>query len=353
MFLVAFHDAPTAGHLGVEKTLSRLRDRVIWPKMRNDVAKHVGSCDLCQHTKIPRQRPQGYMSPFTAEQPLQVWAADLMGPYPATAKGFKFLLVFVDLFSKYVEAFPLRSATATAVCDKTRELFSRWGAPRTLFTDNGPQFKASKLAILCATWGVTKTFTAAYHPQPNVTERYNQTLKTMIKAYLEDNHRQWDTKLPELLFALRSARNRSTGSTPFELLLTVLPRAPTDSVLPEALIPSKPGGEVQDRLEGARRELSRQSEKRSRYVNRSRRHAEFHVGDLVLYRSRTLSDKAVGETSRLSQPWIGPVKILDKSHNIYTLDLGPRRSTRLHAQDLKRYVARRHVTRNDAEQFSV
>ena len=58
----------------------------------------------------------------------------------------------------------------------------------------------------CKIW-----YTALYHPQANPTERVNRVVKTMMSAYVKDNHRNWDKNLRELGFALRSAVHKVTG----------------------------------------------------------------------------------------------------------------------------------------------
>jgi len=110
------HDEPTSGHQGVLKTYKRVQQNYYWPKMRKDVASYVSKCNICQRTKYDQQRPAGVMgSRRGVNAPWQMIAADLIGPLPRSLKGFKYILVVTDTFTKYSILQPLRAATAKLV----------------------------------------------------------------------------------------------------------------------------------------------------------------------------------------------------------------------------------------------
>lgn len=99
------------------------------------------------------------------------------------------------------------------------EIFTRWGVPKYIISDRGAQFTFNVLAELCKTWGTTQKLTTSYHPQTNLTERINRTLKTMIASYVGQNHQTWDQWLSEFRFAINTAYQETTGKTPAELKL--------------------------------------------------------------------------------------------------------------------------------------
>lgn len=83
--------------------------------------------------------------------------------------------------------------------------------------------------------------TTAYHPQTNMTECVNRTLKQMISAYVDDNHKKWDQHLPELRFAINSAVQESIGMSPAELHLGRKLYGPMDKLLRGSnLCPTQP-----------------------------------------------------------------------------------------------------------------
>lgn len=142
-----------------------------------------------------------------------------MGPFPLSKKQNAYLLV-VDYYTKWVEMFPLRnSKTQKIVKILKEEIFTRWGVPKYIITDRGAQFTSNLLSELCKTWGSIQKLTTSYHPQTNLTERINRTLKTMIASYVGQHHQLWDQWLPEFRFAINTAYQETTGKTPAELML--------------------------------------------------------------------------------------------------------------------------------------
>ncbi|XP_011860395.1 PREDICTED: uncharacterized protein K02A2.6-like, partial [Vollenhovia emeryi] len=121
-------------------------------------------------------------------------------------------------FTKWVTVKPLRQATATAVTKVVREnVILQHGCPKRIITDNGRQFESKELRGLLERAGIQHRKTPPYSPQCNPVERANRTLKTMIAQYIEKDDRRWDQKLPELVFAMNTAVQESTGFTPARL----------------------------------------------------------------------------------------------------------------------------------------
>ncbi len=79
-----YHDHPTAGHLGITKTLARLKLRFFWPKMASEVKKYVTSCTVCQLTKPSQRKPAGLMVPIGPQKPWEYVGVDFVGPLPRT-----------------------------------------------------------------------------------------------------------------------------------------------------------------------------------------------------------------------------------------------------------------------------
>ncbi|XP_075540127.1 protein NYNRIN-like [Dermacentor variabilis] len=107
-----FHDTCIAGHASGPKTYLKLCRFATWPGMKRDVMRYARSCNVCQRVKPRGGRPPGLMQPINSRTPWQIAACDVMGPYPRSPSGNRFLLVVTDHFSKWVELFPLRKLTA-------------------------------------------------------------------------------------------------------------------------------------------------------------------------------------------------------------------------------------------------
>jgi hypothetical protein len=209
------HDHPMAGHAGRTKTIHRLSSRVFWVALRKDVYKYVQQCTLCQQFKYNNQPLAMPMKLHTVTEPWHTIGIDIMGPFPITQRQKQFLLVIVDYFTRWVELFPLRTTTADVIANVIiNEVFCRYGMPTFILSDNGPQFIAELFAETCKVLGIQRKLTANYHPQTNMTERVNRTLKQQIRIYAQQNHKAWDRELQKLAFAIRTSVNETTGETP-------------------------------------------------------------------------------------------------------------------------------------------
>ena len=128
------------------------------------------------------------------------------------SKGqFKYVVLFQDLFTRWVEVRPLRLATGKNVAKAFEELvLFPWGTPDYLLTDNGKEFDNKELGRILEAYGVTRVTTPPYHPHANRVERSNRTLKIMIATFVKTDHRSWDKHLHELRHAINTAVQSST-----------------------------------------------------------------------------------------------------------------------------------------------
>lgn len=138
-------------------------------------------------------------------------------------------MVICDYATRYPEVFPLRSVKARQVANCLIQLFSRVGIPREVLTDCGTNFLSKLLQQVYQLLGVKGIKTTPYHPQTDgLVERFNQTLKNMLRKFVSHTGSDWDQWLPYLLFAYREVPQASTGFSPFELLYGRQVRGPLD-----------------------------------------------------------------------------------------------------------------------------
>lgn len=120
-----FHDPPTIDHLGISNTIDRVQRRFYWPKMKGDIVSFVRCCKTCLGTKMEQNSPKELMGKHPAARcPWHIISTDLFGTLPRSSKGFTFILVVTDYFSKFNLFFPLRQATATAIAEIIEKCFS-------------------------------------------------------------------------------------------------------------------------------------------------------------------------------------------------------------------------------------
>jgi len=353
--MVENHDSPTAGHLGVKKTLSRVSENYFWPGWRRFVKNYVRSCHSCQQFKVAQQKPAGIMYFRNPRGPWHTVSADLMGPFPRSKSGHTFLLVFLDTFSKWVEMRPIRSATAKTVSEHFKSMILlRYGAPEVVLTDNGTQFTARLFRDLAVEWGVKSRYTAPYSPQSNPVERPNRVIKTMIAQFVKDNHRTWDALIGEFQYAINTAVHESTGFTPAKLCFgrELKPSRAIRGPLFETGTEPEGGTRADHPLEeihGERelafkrlyekcqRNLKNAFARQSKYYNLRRREIQYAPGDQVWRRLHVLSNAAEAVVGKLSPKFQGPCEVLRRTAtNMYEVrDVASNETHIVHVKDLK------------------
>ena len=215
------------------KTAEKLRECYYWLDYMTDVEKWVKECEQCQRRNSPPHKAQAPLETIQAEYPLQKISWDIMEPLPVSAKGHKYILVVTDLFTKWVEAFPLCSTESTMLATVlVDEIVCRYGVPTNIHSDQGANFTSAVIQHLCSLLGIGRTQTTAYHPQGNgQVERFNRTLEAMLAKVVQTNQRDWDVHLPKVLFAYRTAVHDATLFTPYHLVFGHSPMLPVDVML--------------------------------------------------------------------------------------------------------------------------
>ena len=220
MVMELAHNIPLAGHMGKNKTAQRILQRFYWPTLYRDTADYSRSCRECQKTSKRKDRPLNdiILSLPIIEEPFQRIAMDIVGPFPRSRSGKKYVLVICDYATRYPEAVPLHSIDAEHIAKELVKLFARVGVPKEILTDQGSNFVSQLLSEVYRLFHMKPIKTSPYHPQTDgLVERFNQTLKTMLRKTAKEE-KDWDKLLPYLLFAYREVPQASTGFSPFELV---------------------------------------------------------------------------------------------------------------------------------------
>ena len=343
------HESVLGGHQGPKKTTDKVLSNFFWPGIHSDILRFCRSCDICQRT-ISKGRifkvPLGSMPIIDA--PFQRIAIDIVGPIqPMTERGNRYILTLVDYATRYPEAIPLPSIETTRVAEAMVNVFSRVGFPNEILTDQGAQFTSELMKEISRLLSIRQLTTTPYHPACNgLVERFNGTLKTMLKRLCADKPRDWDRYIAPLLFAYRETPQSSLGFAPFELLYGRTVRGPmiilkelwTGKVdNPETKTTYQYVLDLRERLEEtcklAQKELSKTTENTKRYYNLKTCARSFKKDDFVLLLLPTDHNKLVLQ-------WRGPFRVLEKVGNLdYKIDINGKSKT-FHANLLKRYIAR-------------
>ena len=325
------HEIPLAGHMGKGKTTQRVLQRFYWPTVYQDVAEFCRSCESCQkcpHRKVPKA--QLIPLPIISE-PFQRIALDIVGPLPRSRSGNRYVLVICDYATRFPEAVPLRSIEAEKIAEELIRLFARVGIPNEILTDQGSNFTSQLLSELYRLLHVHPIRTSPYHPQTDgLVERFNQTLKLMLRKTAGEEGKDWDKLLPYLLFAYREVPQDSTGFSPYELLYGRSVRGPLD-VLRESWVASSRSSEsvvsmvlsVQDKMsqmtELVQRNLAKAQQRQKAFYDRNARQREFQAGEQVIVLLPTSSNKLLAQ-------WQGPYTVVRRIGKVnYRIDMHDKR----------------------------
>lgn len=325
--LQQLHDVPTAGHLGVARTYDRVRRRFFWPGLYRSVQRYVRSCESCQRRKRPAVHPAGLLQPIDVPaEPFYRVGLDLLGPFPLSTDGNRWVAVAIDYSTRFAITRPLPSSCATDVADfLIQDVILHHGAPRQLVTDRGRYFLSKVIDDLLRSCATKHKLTTAYHPQTNgLTERLNRTLTDMLAMYVSTDHRDWDIALPFVTFAYNSSRHDTAGYSPFYLLYGRDPTLPFDTLVPNpADLSTAYARRAISTAEKARQiahqRLSDSQLRQKRSYDSHHRDVHFSPGDLVLLWTPS---RHVGLAEKLLPKYSGPYRVLRQVTDV-TYEIAP------------------------------
>nr|XP_055048287.1 uncharacterized protein K02A2.6-like [Misgurnus anguillicaudatus] len=199
------------GHCGMVRMKEIARSYFWWPGVDGQIEEKARTCTSCQHIRNAPQLAPLHPWEFP-EKPWHRIHIDFAGPVED-----KMLLVVMDAHSKWPEVAIMKSTSAEKTIEKLGEIFSRFGSPVQLVSDNGPQFTSHEMATFLQANGVQHITSSPYHPATNgLAERFVQTMKHALKASLGQG--TFHQRLHSFLLSYRSTPHATTKVSPAYLL---------------------------------------------------------------------------------------------------------------------------------------
>ncbi|XP_019570006.2 protein NYNRIN [Rhinolophus sinicus] len=311
--IFSVHDLPVGAHQRPEETYKKLRLLGWWPGMQEHVRDYCRSCLFC----IPRNLLGSELKVIESLWPLRSTAPwsnlqiEVVGPVTISEEGHKHVLIVADPNTRWVEAFPLKPYTHTAVAQVLlQHVFARWGVPVRLEAAQGPQF-ARHVLVSCGLALGAQTASLSRDLQfPCLTSSGAYwEFKRALKEFIFLHGKRWAAALPLLHLAFRAS---STQATPFQILTGGEGRL-TEPLWWEMSSANIEGLKMDVFLLQLMRELlelhwrvaDKASEKaENRRFKRESQEKEWNVGDQVLL----LSLPRNGSSAK----WVGPFYIGDR-----------------------------------------
>jgi hypothetical protein len=281
--------------------------------MRRGIAHYVACCDTYSRVKIKHQKPAGLLKPL--EIPVWKWediSMDFVVGLPRTPKGNDSVWVIVDRLTKVAHFVLVKTRYAT---EKLAELYVEHilrlhGAPRSIVSDQGPQFVAKFWQSFHKLMGTTLNYSTTFHPQTDgQIERVNQV---MLRACALTYGTDWESSLPFAEFSYNNSFQASLRMAPFEALYGRKCRTPLawSEVGERALFGPAIIEEAEEKVEKVRENLRIAQSQQKSYADKRRRELTFVVGDRIYLKVSPLrGTKRFLVKGKLAPRYVGPYQI--------------------------------------------
>ena len=264
------------GHQGITKTKSLLRTKVWFPRLEDLVEKKIDTCSACQ-INHPRQYFEPLRMSEMPDGPWQCLDMDFWGPTPANSD----LLIIIDEYSRYAIAEEVFSKTTSEIIPVLHKVWSMFGIPSDLKTDNGPTFTSIEFENMCKFFGIRHRLITPYWPRANgEAERFIRNLNKVMRNSAVNNT-PWRKELNMFLGAYRATPHSSTGVAPANLIFKFNNISRLSSLVKfRKFDTSVDDTKAVQKDVLAKAKMKENGDKKLRVIE-----ANFKVGDLVLYKA--------------------------------------------------------------------
>lgn len=218
-------------HLGQKKTVHRIQSKYYWLGIIKDVVDWIKVCETCQHTERSKNLART-VRPIKVEAPWEIIGVDFLGPFPETQQGNKSVVVVIDYFSKWAEAFPVQKTDALSVARCISKCIYRFGAPKTVACTQNVDFCDQVSRALSERWNVAQKVSPLDQPQLNpLHDATGPLLRDAVLRMVDDKQAEWDDFLDAVLFLLRTSANPTTKFSPYSLMFSRKANLPEETTL--------------------------------------------------------------------------------------------------------------------------
>ena len=235
-----FHKSPVmGGHPGAKATAMHIKRYFYWKSMVRHIQSYCANCSACIITRSQRGKVPGLLTnlPFPKGPFYRIHADTIKGLAPS--KGYRYILLVMDSFTKFIFTHPLRTMHPQAVIEGLILIFTRFGQPHTFTADNGSEFHCAEVTSFLQLWGVQWFFPSPYNPQANgqaeagvkiISRRLRSTLAEMqLSNPIKFAENKWSTILPYITMSYNVCPNEMTGFAPYELVFGRMPHLPMNN----------------------------------------------------------------------------------------------------------------------------
>lgn len=235
------NQAHSLGHKGAQALFQHLlvNEKVFWQGMRNDCELAVRACEKCVRFNV-RKKGFSPFQPIHAQAPWDHIALDLAGPFPMSSSGMVYILIVVDVATRFTVLRSISSKSAPSVAAALWDIFALLGPPKIMQSDRGKEFVNSICENLSKFAGTERRFITAYRPNGNgLAERTVRTVKAALFKMCDGAMSHFDSLLPSIQFAVNTSIPRKTNTAPFTLMFGRNANMFSDFSQVESILPSE------------------------------------------------------------------------------------------------------------------
>ena len=216
-----FHNS-VVGHLGTSATIHRMRSAGLYfDNMPQHVYEYIRACAHCQKRKLISTPSQGLYRSLSTYELFYIVDIDVIGPLPVDAHGYSHIIVFIDSFSRFTELIPSKGDTSQLLATALLQVFSRYGLPSHIHTDNSSINVSSLITEFYNMLDIPHiTITPHNHQSLGTVERANKEILKHLRAVLHRLHsyEDWSIYVPLVQRIVNSAHHTSIGCSPAHLM---------------------------------------------------------------------------------------------------------------------------------------
>ena len=349
-------------HPGISKKLQEIRQRYYYPSMANHVKKWVEGCEQCARDK---QVPNTTTTPellnllewdLGPEDAMQI---DLLPNLPPSGV-YENVLTAIDVFSRYLFAYPLTDASATNVAKVLIDIMTKHSyLPTTLITDKCTA--STVIAEITQILGITLKCATTKHPQTNgKLERTHASLKTNLKMACGEYRRQWHKYLPLAVLSHNTSYHASIGCEPtrvfhgripYNILDHKLGNNPNEQINPTTDFAEEIQNRTKILIDKTKQNIMQRYIKYKEYYYRKATAAPLKENEYCF----VLQPRADNQGSKIpfrDYRWVGPyiVQKLLPNDNYKVRRINTNKTQMLHRIRLKKFVPNQLLEENFREQ---
>ncbi|GBG41130.1 hypothetical protein CBR_g73994 [Chara braunii] len=307
-----------------------------WPGMKGSAQKFIVECQVCQGTKVHRHKPYGLLRPLPIpDGPSEPISIDFTDMGKVSEAGNSQVMVIVDRFSKFLNLipFPPHAPTELVIEEFHQQYILQFGHPKTIVSDRDTRFISKDWKDFTSQiYNIKLNKTSGQHPEANgLVEEINQTVIQLLRALIVPDQNTWDKELRKVKGLYKNSIHSATGMTPNQLQYGWQLRNPFSYLFPErspGLTPGMPGynAKYARLLKAAIAAMNKRQHAMIKHANKSRKEANFKVGDYVWVKMSEFSDEE-GVSRKLLPLCYGPWQVLkvigDDFGPSYVIDVPP------------------------------